>query len=111
MEKKELNIAIGKRIRTERERAGLTREQLAELVDITSRFVADIERGSVGISVPTLRKICEVLNISSDSLLWGKTSQTSIDERLKFVDEDYIRIIDKTVQSQLDLIELIKSKS
>ena len=66
MEKRELNIAIGKRIRCERERAGLTREQLAELVDITSRFVADIERGSVGISVPTLRKICEALNIRSD---------------------------------------------
>ena len=108
--KKESNIDMGKRIRIERERAGMTREVLAECIDVTPRFIADVERGRVGISVPTLKRMCEVLNISSDSLLWGKTTQTSIDEKLKFVDEDYVRVIDKTVQAQLDLINLIKSK-
>lgn len=108
--KKASNVDMGKRIRAERERANMTREGLAECIEVTPRFIADVERGSVGISVPTLKRICEVLNISSDSLLWNKTTHTSIDEKLKFLDEDYVRSIDKMVQTQLDLIDLIKSK-
>lgn len=108
--KKALNVEIGKRIRTARERAGMTRECLAECIEVTPRFIADVERGSVGISVPTLMRICETLNISSDSLLWNKTIRTSIDEKLLFVDEDYLSAIDKLVQNQLELIDLIKIK-
>lgn len=110
-EKKEFNIELGKRIKVARERAGVTRENLAEFVDITPRFVADIERGSVGLSVPNLKRLCEVLSISSDSILWEKTTQTSIDEKLKFIGEEYIEQIDKMVQVQLDIINMVKSKS
>lgn len=109
--KKEFNVDLGKRIRSARERAGITRERLAEQIDVSPRFIADVERGSVGISVPTLKKICEVLHISSDSLLWEKTTQSSIDEKLKFIDSDYLGLIDKMVQTQLDLIAVAESKS
>lgn len=108
--KKELNINIGKRIRAAREHTGLTREELAERIDVTPRFVADVERGSVGISVPTLIAICEVLHISSDSLLWGQTTSTGIDERLKLIDAAYIPFIEKSVQTQLELIDAITEK-
>ena len=111
MEKRPLNIEIGKRIRRAREQANITREKLAELVDITPRFVADIERGSVGLSVPNLRKICEVLNISSDSILWGNNNEIDINDRLKLLDSDYIEIIDKTVQNQIELIKLAERKN
>ena len=112
-EKKPLNIEIGLRIRSAREAAALTREKLAEYVEITPRFVADIERGSVGISVPNLKRICEVLHVSSDFILWGKPnsdSRISIDERLKTVDSDCLEIIDKMVQYQLELIEITRKK-
>ena len=111
MEKKSFNIDMGNRIRAEREKTGMSRERLAEAVDKTPRFIADVERGSVGVSVQTLKKICETLNISSDKMIWGETSHISIDERLKFVDDNYIRIIDKTVQCQLELIELLRKDS
>lgn len=103
--KKNLNVEIGKRIRSARECAGMTREELAERIDVTPRFVADVERGNVGISVPTLIGICEALHISSDTLLWGQTSNACIDERLKLVDVAYIPFIEKSVQAQLDLID------
>lgn len=109
MEKKPLNIEIGKRIRAERERAGFTREKLAEAADVTPRFIADIERGSVGLSIPTLKKICEILRISSDRILWGTRTDVSIDERLKLLDSGCIEIIDKAVQCQLELIDYVKS--
>lgn len=47
-------MAIGKRIRCERERVRMTREYLSEQIDVTPRFLADVERGYVGVSVPTL---------------------------------------------------------
>ncbi len=111
-EKKPLNIEIGRRIRFAREQAGMSREKLAEYVEITPRFVADIERGSVGVSVPNLKRICEVLHVSSDSILWENTIPISIDDRLKFVDIDSacLEVIDKMVQNQIELIELVKNK-
>lgn len=102
----EFNIVFGAKVRTAREQAGLTREQFAELIDKSPTFLADVERGYAGVSVPTLRRICEVLNLSSDRLLWDNLNHTSIDERLQFLSEDYLAIIDKTIQNQIALIRL-----
>lgn len=110
IEKKPFNIEIGKRIRGAREKASMSREKLAELVDITPRFVADIERGSVGVSVPNLKKICEVLHVSSDSILWGNINQISLDDRLKTIDSECIEIIDKIIQNQIELINVARRK-
>lgn len=110
MNKKPLNIEVGQRLRTERERAGLTRENLAEAINVTPRFIADIERGSVGISIDTLKRLCIILNISADRLLFGSVSVVGIDERLRLLDSAYIDIIDKAVKCQLDLIKLAESK-
>ena len=68
-EKKEINIQIGSAIRDARERAGLTQEQFGELVSLGTKNVSDIERGVAGITVSTLKRICEKLSISSDSIL------------------------------------------
>lgn len=112
IDKKPLNVEIGKRIRLAREQSGLTREKLAERIDVTPRFVADFERGSVGISVPNLKKICEVLHVSSDFILWGKLNDKliSIDERLNLFDDDYKSIIERVVQCQIDLINLAEHR-
>lgn len=111
-EKKPLNIGIGKRVRIAREAAGLTREYLAECLDITPRFVADVERGSVCFSVPNLIKLCEVLHVSSDFILWGyPENRISIDDRLKGVDRECLAIIDKMVQNQIELIEIVKKNN
>lgn len=106
----EFNLAFGNKVRIAREQAGLTREQFAELIDKSPTFLADVERGYAGVSVPTLRKICEVLNLSSDRLLWDKLNRISLDERLQFLDEDYITIIDRTIQNQIALIRLAERR-
>ena len=63
---------IGSRMKKQRELQGLTREQLAEKLDITPRFCYDLELGLKGMSVSTLSKLSEVLNITSDYLLFGE---------------------------------------
>ena len=73
-EKKQINIEVGEQIRAVREQARLTQEQLAEAIDVSVQFVSDLERGVVGISLSTLRKLCTVLGVSSDRILFGNLS-------------------------------------
>ena len=70
--------AIGKRLREKREQAGYTREQFAELCDISSRFVANIESGTSSLSLDTLLSFCLILSCSSDSLLFGETVDPTV---------------------------------
>ena len=71
MERKEINVLVGENIRRERERAGFTQEQLAELVGMGAKNLSAVERGVVGISLIALKRICTVLSVSSDALLFG----------------------------------------
>jgi len=85
-EKKEINIYVGNAIRTARERSGLTQEQFGEIVSLGTKNVSDIERGVAGITISTLKRICEKLSISSDLIIFGdqdKNDVTYITERLE----------------------------
>lgn len=70
--------AIGLRIRKQREFFGYTREQLAELLDVTPKFCSDIELGLKGMSIPTLCRVSEVLKLSTDYILFGENEQKDI---------------------------------
>ena len=73
---------IGKRIRTQREYLGYTREQFAELLDVTPKFCSDIELGVKGMSVPTLCKISHILRLKTDYILFGETKGALSDSLL-----------------------------
>ena len=70
-EKKAINVQIGERIKLARENAKLTQEQFAERIDVSPQYVSDLERGVVGASVSTLKRICVMLGISADQILFG----------------------------------------
>lgn len=74
-DKKQINIEIGARIKEEREKAGLTQERFSELIGLGTKSVSAFERGTVGISFTTLKKICQVLSVSSDQILFGQRVQ------------------------------------
>ncbi len=73
--KKEINIQIGEQIKFARENVCMTQEQLAEKVEVSPQFISDLERGLVGASVATIRRICVALHVSSDQLLFGTKSE------------------------------------
>ena len=77
-QKKEDNIQIGERIRNSRERAGMTQEKLAERADVSSQYISDLERGVVGISIPTLKRVCTSLGVSSDEVLFGTRNEARL---------------------------------
>lgn len=68
------NAIIGQKIRTVREKQKLSREKLAELSNISTQFLADIETGKKGMTVVTLKKICTALHISADSVIFETTN-------------------------------------
>ena len=75
---KELNVLVGANIKRERERAGFTQDQFSEMLGIGSKSLSAIERGVVGVSLTTLLKICEVLCVSSGTLLLEKSDRNDV---------------------------------
>ncbi len=61
---------IGMRIRRQREKIGLTQEQLGESCDLSTSFIGHIERGSRKLSVESLYKLSSALHVSVDYLLF-----------------------------------------
>ena len=74
-DKKQVNVEIGDRIKKAREQMNLTQEKLAEKINVSPQYVSDLERGVVGVSIPTFKNICIVLGVTSDYLLFGHVQE------------------------------------
>lgn len=64
---------VGKRIRVQRKAMKLTINAIAERIDKTPKFCADVERGSIDLSIETLLSLCSVLSTSPNAILLGAT--------------------------------------
>lgn len=100
------NEAIGNRIRQEREALELTRDQLAELLGISSYYLGQLERGERQMSLPVLVKISEKLHVSLDYLVLGKDSYehqntTEIDALLKKCSKKELELVKKLIKTVL----------
>lgn len=105
-DKKEINIHIGNEIRIARERAGLTQEQFGEIVSLGTKNVSDIERGVAGITVSTLKRICEKLSISSDLIIFGDRGKNNIDylaERLALLPPEQFAAVEDFLNHVFEL--------
>lgn len=74
---KEDAAEIGKRICAIRKSAGLTQEQLSEILDIGVGHMGKAERGKESLSSDVLLKFCQIFHVSPDELLLGKTPANS----------------------------------
>lgn len=119
MDKKSKNLDfknIGSRIRSEREKLGLSREKFAEIVGLSTYYIGQIERGDRNMSLETLFKISESLNISVDYILKGHIQYMENILALEAVEDNYKEEIDVNIKELLSLlsgtsrenIELIK---
>lgn len=62
----------GRRIKELRRGMGLTQEQLAEKVGLSTVMVSSIERGVTGTSIDTMGLLADVLKASVDYIAFGK---------------------------------------
>ena len=101
-EKKEINVHIGRRIKERRETAGYTQEKFAEMIGMGTKNVSAIERGLAGISVSALRRICNTLCVSSDSLIMDEPGNLNID-KLNYLVGRLKRLSPKQLDLALDI--------
>ncbi len=59
---------LGKSIRKNRELLNLTQDKLAELLNVSTHYVYELERGLKFPSLPMLIQIAEIFHISIDSM-------------------------------------------
>ena len=64
--------AIGKHIRAERKRLGLSQEELAEMVNISAVHMSHIETGYTKLSLPVLVDLACALGVRTDDLIFDK---------------------------------------
>ena len=93
------------RIRKAREEQGYIREKYAEKLDVSVFYLAELERGRTGISVKMLIKVCNLLGLSADYILFGEARQ---EDSLRLdaihgIDGKYLPILDKTIGELLIL--------
>ena len=62
---------LGSQIRKHRKAKNYTLEQLAERLEVSTTFIGQIERAKGIPSLETLVKLANVLEVSTDSLLFG----------------------------------------
>lgn len=108
-EKKEINVQIGVQVRIARERMKMTQEQLAEKLECSPQFISDIERGVVGISIPTLKSLCLALGVSSDSILFAaapRRGYDAINEKCRSLSDEQFGLLLEIIDKYIEAINL-----
>lgn len=85
---KELNEAIGGRIRAYRESLGMNRESFSEQVGLSPQFLAEVENGKKGLSADSIYKICSSSELSADYLVLGTIKRDKLKNPLDNVIQD-----------------------
>ena len=86
-------------VRKERERARLTRENLAEMLGLSLPYIGQLERGERQMSLDTLVKISDHLHIPTDYLIYG--SAPDMEKELSRISA----LLSKCSKNELSLIE------
>lgn len=71
---------IGQRVRKYRKAYGLSQEELAEKVNISTTHLSHIETGNTKLSLPALVELASVLEVRVDDLLFGQRAISKNDD-------------------------------
>lgn len=98
------NNQVGERIRELREIQNFTREALAEKVDISAKFLYEIEVGKKGFSADTLSRISRALSVSCDYIMFGEMNEHRGNEKIICVLE---MLEPKQVSKMQDIVKIL----
>lgn len=94
---------IGRAIKTERKKAGLTREKLAEMIHVSTRYLIAIENDGQAPSFQVLYMLVRTLNISIDQYIHDSnlpkqsTLRRNVYALLEGIDDKDLVIIESTI--------------
>ena len=73
----DIKRAVGKRIKTVRQRRGLTQDQLAEQVGLSPKYISGIERGVENPTMEILLRVAKALEVEPyDLFLFGESEES-----------------------------------
>lgn len=93
------NPELGMRIRNARAKAGITQSELAEMMNMTDNQISNIERGLCEPHAEVLRRISEVLGVSTDSLFFDMVEDGPLVAKVREVEK-----MPPDIQNQVALI-------
>ena len=86
----------------------ISQEELAEKIDISTTHMSHIETGSTKLSLQVLVDIAQILEVSTDALIFEKTSKLKIQKIetiLSDCNENEIAFITKIVETSKEFFE------
>ena len=104
---KDVNVTLGERVKLTRNTNKMTREKLAEFIDVSPRFLAEVEAGKVGVSLQTLKNLSIALSASTDYLL-GLDNESKLN-KLEIIYSPLTNIDEKFYPLILALINELKN--
>lgn len=107
---KEINVILGERLLECRKAHGYTREAFSEIISVSPRFLAEVERGNAGVSLTTLKSMATALNESTDYLL-GIASNKEQDDptldriisKIRLISPSYYKSIDAMLDAAINI--------
>ena len=69
MDKNTLLKKFGKNVKIERIKKDLTQEQLAEIMNVSQNYIANIERGKANMSLLKIYELSRYLNVKIEQLI------------------------------------------
>ena len=103
--------AIGQRIRKVRKARGLSQEELAEKVGISTTHMSHIETGNTKMSLPIFAELASVLETRTDELLHddnpaGRSASIAhIAEMMEHCTSQQIRIIEDVIKATKESLD------
>lgn len=103
-------IAAGQRIRSCRERLGLSRRRMAEQIGKAEKYYADIERGYCGMSLETMIEISECLGITLDYMIFGEGDRQELADDSRRILFSLGKCDEKTRKKAVELLQVYLSE-
>ena len=98
----QVQMDIAERLQRVRVAKNYTQKYMADLLNISYYTYVKLENASHGITTKNLIKLCNILNVSSDLILFGNTGDSNINfdeyiECVSILSDDGIKQIEKNI--------------
>lgn len=71
IDKNEMKIDIGKRVKEIRTKMHMSKNAFAKLIGMKNQYLGTVENGQKGLTVEKVIEICKLTGVSSDYILFG----------------------------------------
>lgn len=96
---------IGRTLKEIRIRKNLTQEYVADIADVNTSHISNIENNRVKVSLSTLMQICNALDTTIDYILADEYNIPS-----SAIEQEIIRVVHScTVETQKQILKIVKA--